>query len=121
VAERVSVNSPLKDKVFSTFLGQNPGFEPTARNGITAPAKPCTANCLSSTISGIKATSERQNCRRAAQLNRRPALGESDGGLVQLCSPTALMMSFPRFSPAYSMAMDAGAASMPFRDIPPDI
>src|ERR1700739_921150 len=27
----------------------------------------------------------------------------------------SLMMSFPRFSPAYSIAMDAGAASMPSR------
>jgi hypothetical protein len=27
VAERVSVNSPLKDQAFSTFLGQNPPLE----------------------------------------------------------------------------------------------
>src|SRR6267154_4600207 len=35
LAERVSVNPPLKDKVFSTFLDQNPPFELRPENGVS--------------------------------------------------------------------------------------
>jgi len=34
LAERVSVNSPLKYKAFSTFLDQNLPFELRPRNGL---------------------------------------------------------------------------------------
>jgi hypothetical protein len=34
---------PLKDKAFSTFLDQNPPFELPPENGISSPAKACSA------------------------------------------------------------------------------
>jgi len=43
MAERESVNPPLKDKVFSTFLNQNPPFELRPENGVSPPTKACNA------------------------------------------------------------------------------
>jgi hypothetical protein len=41
--------SPLKDKVFSIFLGQNPPIEPRPKMGFRLPTKAGSANGPSST------------------------------------------------------------------------